>query len=116
MVCVCLGFRGQNFLRKYKNRFNKVASAMLTNEKLLHQIAREKKTTFISTGMSTIKDIDKALGIFKKYKCKYILMHCVSNYPCPNEKLNLNAIITLRKNSNVKLVIADMRLIYLHQY
>ena len=87
----------QNFLRKYKNRFNKVASAMLTNEKLLHQIAKEKKTTFISTGMSTIKDIDKALGIFKKYKCKYILMHCVSNYPCPNEKLNLNAIITLRK-------------------
>ena len=38
----------QNFLRKYKNRFNKVASAMLTNEKLLHQIAREKNNIYFN--------------------------------------------------------------------
>ena len=85
-----------NFLKKYNNKYNKVASAMLTNKKLLHEIAKENKITFISTGMSTLKDIDNAIKIFKKYKCKYILMHCVSTYPCPSEKLNLNAIITLR--------------------
>ena len=85
-----------NFLKKYNNKYNKVASAMLTNKKLLHEIAKENKITFISTGMSTLKDIDNAIKIFKKYKCKYILMHCVSSYPCPSEKLNLNAIITLR--------------------
>ena len=85
-----------NFLKKYNNKYNKVASAMLTNKKLLHEIAKENKITFISTGMSTLKDIDNAIKIFKKYKCKYILMHCVSSYPCPIEKLNLNAIITLR--------------------
>ncbi len=86
----------QTFLKKYKTKYNKVASAMLTNLKLLHAIAKERKTTFISTGMSTLKDISKAISIFKKHKCKFILMHCVSNYPCPIEKLNMNTIITLR--------------------
>ena len=86
----------QEFLKKYKAKYNKVASAMLTNINLLHCIAKERKTTFISTGMSTTKDILNATKIFKKYKCRFILMHCVSNYPCPIEKLNLNTIVTLR--------------------
>ncbi len=86
-----------NFLRKYKLTYNKIASAMVTNLKLVEQISKQKKITFISTGMSTIKDIERVVKIFKKNKCKFILMHCVSNYPCPSEKLNLNAIITLKK-------------------
>ena len=53
--------------------------------------------TFISTGMSTLKDISKAIKIFKKRKCKFVLMHCVSTYPCPIENLNLNLISTLKK-------------------
>ena len=87
----------QKFLKKYKCKYNKVASAMLTNVHLLEKIAREKKLTFISTGMSTMKDISKAINIFKKRKCKFILMHCVSTYPCPIEKLNLNLIKVLKK-------------------
>ena len=63
---------------------------------MLKAIAKEKKLTFISTGMSSIKDIQKSINIFKKNKCKFILMHCVSNYPCPDEKLNLNMILTLK--------------------
>ncbi len=86
-----------NFLRKYKLNYNKVASAMITNLSLVEEISKQKKITFISTGMSTIKDIEKVVKIFKKNKCKFILMHCVSNYPCPSEKLNLKAIITLKK-------------------
>ena len=70
---------------------------MLTNFKLVEEIAKEKKKTFISTGLATLKDITKCIKIFKKYKCKYVLFHCVSAYPCPPEKLNLNAILTLKK-------------------
>ena len=55
-----------NFLRTYKNKFNKVASAMLTNKDLLNKISQQRKTTFISTGMSTYEDIDNAVKIFKK--------------------------------------------------
>ena len=85
------------FLKKYNLKYNKIASAMLTNHKLLRLVAKERKTTFISTGMSTFGDISRAISIFKKEKCKFILMHCVSTYPCPINKLNLNAIITLKK-------------------
>tara|TARA_A100000164_G_C21940961_1_gene790667 strand:+ start:3826 stop:4662 length:837 start_codon:yes stop_codon:yes gene_type:complete len=86
-----------NFLKKYKCKYNKVASAMLTNEPLLKKIAKEKKETFISTGMSTYKDINKAIKIFRKEKCKFILMHTVSSYPCPENQLNLKMINVLKK-------------------
>ena len=87
----------QLFLQKYNCKFNKVASAMLTNTKLLHVIAKERKKTFISTGMATTNDIAKAIKIFRNNKCKFTLMHCVSSYPCAEEKLNLNCIKNLKK-------------------
>lgn len=86
----------QNFLKKYNLRYNKIASAMLTNFKLLEAVSRERKLTFISTGMSNLKQISQAVKIFKKNKCNFVLMHCVSTYPCPIENLNLNTIITLK--------------------
>ena len=89
--------KSQQFIKKYNLKYNKIASAMLTNLDLLQKVAEEKKLTFISTGMSTFKDIEKAIKIFKKNKCKYVLMHCVSTYPCPIEKLNLRMILTLKK-------------------
>ncbi len=86
----------QKFLKKFKLKYNKVASAMLTNYDLVKEIAKEKKLTFISTGMSSIQTIEKSINIFKKNKCQFVLMHCVSTYPCPDEKLNLNMITTLK--------------------
>lgn len=85
------------FMKKFKVKYHKVASAMITNKKLLIEIAKQRKLTFISTGMSTYKDINAAISIFKKHKCKYILMHSVSVYPCPDELLNLNMVKILKK-------------------
>ncbi len=90
------------FMKKFNTKYNKVASAMLTNRVLLELIAKEKKLTFISTGMSTMSDIEKAVNIFKKNKCSFVLMHCVSTYPCLEENLNLNLIITLKKRFKCK--------------
>ena len=87
----------QKNMRRFNCRFNKVSSAMLTNTSLLKEIAKEKKKTFISTGMAKLKDIDKAVKIFKIKKCPHVLLHCVSTYPCPEEKLNLRVIQTLKK-------------------
>ena len=56
----------QTFLKKFNLKYNKVASAMVTNLKLISKIAKEKKLTFISTGMSNMKDISNCLKIFKK--------------------------------------------------
>ena len=87
----------QKFLKKFNLKYNKVASAMLTNFKLIEEIAKERRKTLISTGLATLKDVEKCVKIFKKAKCKFVLMHCVSAYPCPPEKLNLNTIISLKK-------------------
>ena len=64
------------FLKKYKLKFNKVASAMIVDLNFLEAVAKEKKYTFISTGMSTISDIEKAIDIFKKNQCEFELMYC----------------------------------------
>lgn len=88
----------QKFMRKFKCKYNKIASAMITNTEFLKFVANEKKKTFISTGMCAMKDITKAVSIFKKAKCPFALLHCVSTYPCPEKDLNLNIIRTLKRN------------------
>jgi len=86
----------QDFLNKYNLKYNKIASAMIKNFPLMEKVAQEKKHCFISTGMSEIKDIDKAVEIFKKYKCPFELMHCNSTYPAKDEEINLNCITMLK--------------------
>ena len=53
--------------------------------------------------MSNLKDIDKVYKIFKNKKADFILMHTVSTYPCPEEKLNLNMIKVLKKRYKCKI-------------
>jgi N-acetylneuraminate synthase len=86
----------QTFLSKYDLKYNKIASAMLTNRELVTQVAKEGKYTFISTGMSTIEQIEKAIEIFIENRCPYELMHCNSIYPMPKEEANLKTIPYLR--------------------
>ena len=86
----------QKFLRQFNCKYNKVASAMLTYEPLLQEVAAEKKHTFISTGMSDVKNIDRAVQIFKDAECPFELMHCISTYPMDDEDANLNCIKALK--------------------
>ncbi len=87
----------QQFLRQFDCKFNKVASAMVVYDDLLEMIAEEGRHTFISTGMSTYDDIQKAVDIFRKANCSFELMHTVSTYPMKDEDANLNLIHTLRE-------------------
>ena len=89
-----------DFLDKYNLKYNKIASAMITNIEFLDAVAKKNKYTFISTGMSNYEIIDKAIGIFRENKCEFELMHSVSTYPCPEEKLNLHLIDKLKKKYN----------------
>jgi len=93
----CWDIESQITMRKFKTKYNKVASAMLVHKKLLQTIAEEKKHTFISTGMSTIKDIEDAVKIFRKNNCPFELMHSHSAYPMPPDEANLRVIEFLRK-------------------
>ena len=85
------------FLKKYNLKYNKVASAMLTYNKLLEKIAQERKHTFISTGMSTLEEIRNAVKIFKEHDCPFELQHSVSTYPMKEQDANLKCIQTLKK-------------------
>ena len=92
----------QKFLRQYDCKYNKVASAMLTNDELLEEIAGEKKYTFIATGMSSYEEIDHAVEIFRKHDCPFELMHCNSTYPMPMEDANLKLIHVLEEKYGCK--------------
>ena len=90
----------QVFLRQYDLKYNKIASAMLTHTELLEFVAEEKKHTFISTGMSTMKEISDAVSIFRKHNCPFELMHTNSSYPMKIEEANLLCIPMLKKKFN----------------
>lgn len=91
----------QRFLRRFKVPYNKVASPMLGNVELLKEIAEEGKHTFISTGMSTLAEIDEVVRRFRWARCSFELMHCNSTYPMKDEDANLKCIPMLRERYNV---------------
>ena len=84
------------FLEKFNVKYHKIASAMIVDKKFLNAVAKTKKHTFISTGMSTESDISNAVDIFRKNNCSFELMHCVSTYPMSPEDANLVTINALR--------------------
>ncbi len=92
----------QKFLRKYDLKFNKLASPMLGNFPLIREISSENKKTFISTGMSTLDEIDRVVDIFRQKNCEFELMHCNSTYPMKDEDANLKCIETLRNRYKCK--------------
>tara|TARA_B100001287_G_C22644106_1_gene511717 strand:+ start:653 stop:1513 length:861 start_codon:yes stop_codon:yes gene_type:complete len=90
----------QKFLRQFKLKYNKVASAMTTNFEFLQIVAKEKLPTFVSTGMCTMDEIETAVNIFNDNDCPIVLMHTCSEYPAVNENLNLKMLLTLRETFN----------------
>ena len=85
------------FLQNFDLKFNKIASAMIVDKNFLSEVAKEKKHTFISTGMCDLKNIEDAVEIFKKNDCSFELMHCVSAYPFNDENADLGLISYLKE-------------------
>jgi N-acetylneuraminate synthase len=91
------------FLKQYDLPFIKIPSAMLTNDELVDACARSGKKVILSVGMSTIEEIDNAVGIIKKSTSDFALLHCNSTYPAPVNELNLSAIKTLQERYNCEI-------------
>ena len=88
------------FLDQFNLKYQKIASAMIIDSFFLKEVAKRKTHTFISTGMSTLSDIENAVSIFKENDCSFELMHCVSTYPMKPEDANLNTILALKEKFN----------------
>jgi N-acetylneuraminate synthase len=84
------------FLKQFNCPKNKIASAMIVDQSFLKAVAAEGKHTFVSTGMSTMEEIQVAVDIFKDANCPFELMHTVSTYPMKTHHANLRVINTLR--------------------
>lgn len=76
----------------------KIGSGEITNLPFLKYIAKKGKPIILSTGMSTLSEVEKAINIILSITHHPLtLLHCVSNYPAELEEVNLRAMLTLRK-------------------
>jgi len=82
------------FLEGFDVSTHKVASACLTDLELLRAISETPRNVILSTGMSTIEEIDQAVEVLGT--SRLTLMHSTSTYPCPPNEANLRTIETLR--------------------
>ena len=89
-----------NFLDQFNFQKQKVPSALIVDLDYLEVLAKKNKFTFISTGMSEMKNIEDAVNIFSKNNCPFELMHCISAYPFDDGIANLKMIPFLREKFN----------------
>jgi len=76
----------------------KLGSGDITNFPFLEKVAKKKKPVILSTGMSTLEEVRKAVKFI--YGCgnkQVVALHCTSNYPCSPEEVNLRAMLTMQK-------------------
>lgn len=86
----------------------KIGSGEITNFLFLEKIAKKNKKIILSTGMSTLGEVEKAINIIKNYNNeKLYILHCTTNYPCPYDEVNLKAMKTIKKAFKVNVGYSD---------
>jgi N,N'-diacetyllegionaminate synthase len=85
----------------------KIASGEVNNIPLLEQILANDKPVIISSGMSSLSEMDLAVDLIKTKKSSFAVLQCTSCYPCPPEKIGLNMISFFRKRYGCKVGLSD---------
>lgn len=88
-----------DFMEQFSPPCYKIASASLTDENLLRHHRRTSRPIILSTGMSTLQEVDRAVEILGKKDL--VLLHTTSTYPSDITELNLRTILTLRERYEV---------------
>jgi len=87
---------------------HKIPSGEVTNIPLLEKIAKTKKPVLLSSGMSTWRELDRAIEVLKINGCRNItILQCTSMYPCPLEKVGLNILEDLKKRYCLPVGLSD---------
>lgn len=96
------------FLSQYNLAYMKIGSGEITNIPLLRAVAKSSKRVILSTGMSNIGDIERALLTLSEEDLdEIILLHCNTEYPTPYEDVNLNVMKTLEQVFAVRVGYSD---------
>lgn len=94
-----------DFLNDLGMEIFKIPSGEITNLPYLRKINSYKKEVILSTGMTTLDEIQAAVNVLKD--CKVSLLHCTTEYPCPYDSVNMNAMITMREEFNLPVGYSD---------
>ena len=98
------------FLHSLNLKFFKIPSGEITNKLYLQRLSKYNKPIILSTGMSLMKEISDALSILTSNGMKkedITVLHCNTEYPTPMEDVNLNAMLSIRDQLNVKIGYSD---------
>ena len=96
------------FLEKLNCPIYKISSFEMTDLPLIKRVALTKKPMIISTGLSSLKEIEETFKVAKRYGAKDItLLYCVSNYPAKNKDFNINNIKILKEKFNCRVGLSD---------
>lgn len=101
IICLATPFSEEtvDLLEDVGNSIYKISSGDLTHLPLIDYIAQNGKAIILSTGKSTLADVDEAVRTIKKSEnSNFALLHCVSSYPTPYDQLNLNVMDTLKSS------------------
>ena len=85
-----------NFLNELMSAY-KISSSDLNNKPFIEHICSFDKPILLSTGASSIDEIDRTISWIKQYDISLGLLHCILNYPCNDENANLGMILDLKK-------------------
>lgn len=111
--CTAVDEEGIEFLASINPDFIKLASMDADNPKMINAVIKTGLPIIISTGMSSLAEIDEIYNIFKKANYgNFSLLHCVSIYPPSNEIVNLNFMNTLQKIYDCEIGYSDHTLGY----
>ena len=95
----CWDEHSVDFIEQFEPPCYKIASASLTDDSLLYHHKQFGRPIILSTGMSTLEEIDHAVDLLGKEDL--ILMHCTSTYPSQTDELNLRVINSLKQRYEV---------------
>ena len=85
------------FMLKYRIPFIKIPSARISDLELVKAVAKKGIPVLVSTGMSTLKELDNLVEALRRHSCEFALMHTNSSYPTPIDEININCVKTLKK-------------------
>jgi len=101
-------FQSMNFLEKLDVKKWKIPSGEITNLPYLIRIAKTNTPVILSTGMSTLNEVEEAIKILKRNGSKEItVLHCTTDYPTHYEDVNLSAMITMKNEFNLPVGYSD---------
>ncbi len=96
-----------DLLEKVGMKRYKIPSGEITNIPMLKRIAKAKKQVILSSGMSTLEELDDAVKTIRNEHSDIVILQCTSEYPCPYDQVGLNVLGEMKKRYDCPVGLSD---------